>query len=105
MGSIPGSQFKKERHCPSSQDLASYHQRHLASSQDSHITAHLPTCDFCAAELQLFSKFPSVGQPSECPPMPAALRALAEALLVNDGVRNRGLRRLSRANQTVRLYG
>src|SRR6266850_5638786 len=90
MGSIPESDFKKQLHCPPSEDLAFYRQRNLANRQELHVAAHLRMCDFCSAELQLLSKVPSADHPSECPPMPASLRALAEALLGSE--RRQGLR-------------
>jgi hypothetical protein len=81
-----GTEFKKQRHCPSSQVLVSYHQHNLATWQTSPVTSHLAKCDFCAAELQLLSKF-SLAEPcNESPVMPAHLRALARALLTRDSL-------------------
>lgn len=101
MGSIPGSDFKKKWDCPSSEDLTSYQQRNLANWQNSHIVTHLAKCDYCAAELQLLSKFPLADYSYESPPMPASLRALAEALLASESVRRQGLRRMLREDGPV----
>ena len=80
MGVIPGSEFKKQWHCPSSHDLASF-QQGLVVSLRSHIAEHLTGCDFCNAELKLLAKFSLADNQEECPPMPDSLRVLAEALL------------------------
>src|SRR6185312_8335520 len=80
MGLVSGSDFGKERHCPSSQDLASYSQR-SSLPRKSYIARHLASCDFCSSELQLLSKVFTEDHPPSCPPMPASLRTLAEALL------------------------
>ena len=84
MGSLSGDDFEKKRHCPSSEALVSYRQRHLSNGQMSQLASHLATCDFCAAELELLSRFPSTREFCESPEMPAHLRALAESLLRMD---------------------
>lgn len=89
MGSISGSDFRKKWHCPSAEALVSYNHSQPANWRTSRITAHLAICDFCAAELQLLSKFPLAEHCSETPQMPAHLRALAEALLSSDSFRRR----------------
>jgi hypothetical protein len=91
MGSSPRSEFRKTWHCPTSQDLASFHLLKDAHPQDSHLASHLATCDFCAAELQLLSKFPLADYSGECPPMPASLQALAQALFGAKGVGRQAL--------------
>lgn len=96
MGSLSGSDFRKKWRCPSAEALVSYHQRSLANWQTSHITAHLAMCDFCAAELQLLSKFSPAEHRTETPTMPAHLRALAEALLTSDNFRQRSVLRLDK---------
>jgi hypothetical protein len=90
------SDFQKQCHCPSSQDLASYQQRSLANWQRSQISAHLAICDFCAAEFQLLSKFPPTEKLNECPPMPEYLRVLAESLLASRAAQESVLRQLAR---------
>ena len=89
-----GTDYKKQRHCPSSQVLVSYQHHSLANWQTSHVAFHLAKCDFCAAELQLLSKFPLAAHCDESPAMPAHLRALAEALLTRDSLRHRGRLRM-----------
>jgi hypothetical protein len=99
MGSLSGNDFRKKWHCPSSQVLVSYHQRDLSDWQMSQVVFHLATCDFCAAELQLLSKFPLAEHCKESPAMPANLRALAEALLKKSDLRRRDLLAMTQDNR------
>lgn len=91
MGSLSVSDFEKKRHCPSSEALVVYRQRHLLNGQMPQLASHLATCDFCAAELELLSRFPSTKEFCDSPKMPPHLRALAESLLrLRLGRRNSG---------------
>jgi hypothetical protein len=83
MGSL-GSGFEKSRRCPSSDLLLSYHRPDFSAEQTPRIASHLATCDFCAAELQLLSKYPAVEPVCEGAVMPPDLGALATALLTKD---------------------
>jgi hypothetical protein len=94
MGSNPGTDFSKKWRCPTSHDLDSYRRCIVESRQESDIANHLANCDFCASELQLLSKLSLADNQFECPPMPASLQALAEALLGNEQMRSQGFRRL-----------
>jgi hypothetical protein len=98
MGVIPGSEFKKQWHCPSSQDLASY-QQGLAGSHRSQIAEHLAGCDFCNAELKLLAKFSLADYQEACPPVPDSLRVLAEALLARKSSQTRDLRLMVEKDQ------
>ncbi|MCU1268701.1 MAG: hypothetical protein JWM21_5019 [Acidobacteria bacterium] len=98
MGSLSGSDFRKKWRCPSSEDLVAYPQRKLANLQASHINAHLAICDFCAAELQLLSKFPSAEHCTETPAMPVQLRVLAEALLTRGSFRQQSGMRVDKGD-------
>lgn len=98
MGSVSGSEFGKQYHCPSSQELASYLNPPTGVLRQSDIANHLASCDFCAAELQLLSRFYPEDCHGDCPPMPASLRALAEALLTKGSAQTIGLRRLFEEN-------
>ena len=84
MSSLSGSAFEKKRHCPSSELLLSCQQRELTHAQTSQIAVHLAACDFCKAELQLLSRYPSAGDSYESPPVPSNLRTLAEDLLIRN---------------------
>jgi len=89
MGSLSGGDFEKKRHCPSSEALVFYRQRYLPDGQMSQLASHLAACDFCAAELELLSRFPSTKELCDSPKMPPHLRALAESVLRMDR-RNNG---------------
>ena len=91
MGSLEGSRFKKKRRCPSSQALLSYYRSSLSDQQTPQVAFHLATCDFCAAELQLLSRYPSAEESCKPATMPPHLGALAEALLKRDCSRTEGL--------------
>ena len=80
MSSFAGSEFEKKLQCPTSEVLLSYQQRDLNCGRTSQIASHLAACDFCAAELQLLSKYSPAKESYECPPVPVSLRALAEGL-------------------------
>jgi hypothetical protein len=97
MGLVSGSDFTKQYHCPSAHELASYLQA-PAVLRKLEIANHLSGCDFCAAELQLLSKSSLADCYSDCPPMPASLRALAEALLATGSAQTIGLRRMFQEN-------
>jgi hypothetical protein len=83
-----GSDFKKTWDCPTSQTLSSYLEPDSVNKETSYLAVHLAKCEFCAAESQLLSKLPPEEYCGETPAMPAALRALAEALLVRRDLRS-----------------
>ena len=70
--------FRKLRTCPQSETLIT--QRRGAHPS---IAAHLASCDFCGAEMQLLSRFPppTNALPFVAFPVPAGLRRLAQDLL------------------------
>ena len=84
MGSLGGSRFGKGRRCPSSQILLSCYRSSLSAKQASRIAFHLASCDFCAAELQLLSRYPLAEGPCEPATMPLHLAGLAKALMTKD---------------------
>jgi hypothetical protein len=102
MGSL-GSAFAKKRCCPSSDILLSYHRSYLSSEQTPRITSHLATCDFCAAELQLLSKYPSAAEPCGRTVMPPDLGALAAMLLTKDNLETEALLFQIYRNDTLAL--
>src|ERR1700730_14564710 len=91
MGSLRGSRFEKKRCCPSSEVLLSYCRSDLCAEQTPRITSHLAACDFCAAELQLLSKYPAVAPLCEGAVVPVRLGALVSALLTKDSFKTEKL--------------
>jgi hypothetical protein len=81
MRSLGGSRFEKKRCFLSSDILSSYHRFDLAAEQKPRIASHLASCDFCAAELQLLSRYPALEQLREGMVPPPDLGVLATAIL------------------------
>jgi anti-sigma factor RsiW len=75
------SMFLKRASCPSSQELLGYHLSSLTDEQRSRVQAHLLSCDFCNAELQLLTRHRVEVEEDALVEMPAPLRRLAEPLL------------------------
>src|SRR5437016_14270126 len=75
------SMFRKRASCPASQELLEYHLSSLTNEERSRIKAHLLSCDFCNAELQLLTRHRSDVEGDALVEMPAQLRLLAERLL------------------------
>jgi hypothetical protein len=73
--------FRKHLTCPRTEALLSL-SRGETKAQKS-IKAHVSSCDFCGAEVQLLSRFPPPANalPFAVPSMPAALRRLAQEIL------------------------
>ncbi len=80
--------FYKQATCPTSETLLSYHSYGLMTEEWRRVTAHLAACDFCNAELQLFTEHPPCEEnettTEEETMMPLSLRCLAEVLLVGN---------------------
>ncbi len=81
-GSALMSTFAKTLACPSSFDLAEYSAGELDTFWQSIIKRHFASCDFCAAEAELYRRFPLTKyKPIPAPPVPEPLKELADALL------------------------
>ena len=75
------SMFRKRASCPTSQDLLGYHLSSVTDEGRPRIQAHLLSCDFCNAELQLLTRHRGDVEEDALVEMPAQLRRLAERLL------------------------
>ncbi len=87
MTSLTVPTFYKQATCPASETLLSYYAYGLMAEERRRVTAHLAACDFCNAELQLFTEHPPCEASEKMPEealMPLSLRCLAEALLVGN---------------------
>jgi hypothetical protein len=73
--------FCKKASCPSSQSLLAYKRSLLGFNQVLYVEAHLASCDFCNAELQLLTRHRDNVDEYSFAEMPAQLRLLAESLL------------------------
>jgi hypothetical protein len=81
MASALVSLFHKKVGCPSSQDLLEYDQAGPSSADSLSIEAHLASCDFCNAELQLLQHHRSNQEEYAFAEMPLSLLCLAERFL------------------------
>ncbi len=75
--------FCKNVTCPASQDLLAFQKRETAPGENIRIQQHLESCEFCSAEVELYSRFPQSNEAVSCEEMPLPLHQLAEALLSN----------------------
>jgi hypothetical protein len=80
------SNFRKEKHCPSSFDLVEVASGALNGEQGLRIATHLASCDFCAAELEFYQHFPPEPIDITDAVMPEPLKELAEALLAHETI-------------------
>ncbi|HKP69929.1 MAG TPA: hypothetical protein VJV05_11645 [Pyrinomonadaceae bacterium] len=71
--------FVKTNNCPSSERLLAFRFDEVA--EPARIERHLELCEFCAAEVGFYRKYPPVEEVVEPGPIPEPLRQLADALL------------------------
>jgi hypothetical protein len=91
--------FCKTVCCPSSQALLAYHRSRPGLKEKAHIEAHLASCDFCSAELQLLTQHRNDLEECASVEMPAQLRRLAEDLLRRSTAPFKGFAELSEHHQ------
>lgn len=73
--------FCKSVDCPTSQDLLAFQEGETAVGEIEEIRRHLDSCEFCAAELELYEHYPQAEEAPESTDIPQPLFLLAEALL------------------------
>ena len=83
MFSIKMNTFHKSVNCPSSEKLLAYQTGDALAAERDKITVHLRFCEFCAAEVELYSHYPQSNEQIEKTEIPPPLFELAEALLSN----------------------
>jgi len=88
--------FRKEKHCPSSYELADVRLCELNGLDGLKLATHLASCEFCAAELSFYSHYPLDEPRDSAENMPQPLRELAEALLAHETIHISALERLVR---------
>ena len=84
MRSSSTAAFYKHRSCPSAEVLLLYIETGLAVEKHRRVAAHLATCDFCGAEMQLLASHNSDQVETDetlVAEMPRHLRRLAEDLM------------------------
>jgi hypothetical protein len=73
--------FAKKEDCPTSVELSALAEGDFSSSRLPKLRWHLTFCDFCAAEVDLYMRFPPNDEAVEPPPIPKHLFDLAESIL------------------------
>jgi hypothetical protein len=84
MFSMKKNTFNKGVNCPSSEKLLAYQNGDDAAATRDKITVHLRFCEFCAAEAELYSRFPQADEQIEKSDIPIPLYELAKALMRNN---------------------
>ena len=78
--------FRKSEDCPSSDKLVEFQSREVPKMTGDKIRRHLAKCEFCSAEVALYTRYPQdevTSETIEATGIPAPLFELAEALLKN----------------------
>ena len=75
--------FYKSLGCPASDLLFDAHTKKLGAEMIDEIQSHADSCDFCGAELELYSNCPELDEGVKESEIPAHVRELAEFLLNN----------------------
>jgi len=75
--------FAKQPNCPTAETLIAYSADALAVLVRQSVAAHLTSCEFCAVEVELLARHRphEAASASNTPPMPLAVRLLAQTLL------------------------
>ena len=81
MRKLKMNSFHKSVNCPSSEKLLAFENNETPARERDKITVHLRFCEFCAAEVELYSRFPLAEETTERAEIPAPLYELAEAIL------------------------
>ena len=73
--------FGKKEDCPTSAELLALADGEIRTGRVSKMRWHLTFCDFCAAEFDLYLRFPPGDEIVETPQIPKHLFDLAESIL------------------------
>lgn len=95
--------FRKNQHCPSSEKLLAFQKGETRASVTEFIKRHFVECEFCSAEVELYSHYPQSDDPIGKPDIPPYLYELADALLGNKGRDFRSLDKLLNENDKKKL--
>jgi hypothetical protein len=95
--------FRKDATCPASQNLLDFQKNDFSNEENETIRKHLTVCEFCAAEVEFYSRFPQSEVVCTETKIPAPLYQLAEALLSNKQKKFSLLKKLISENEGLRL--
>jgi hypothetical protein len=106
MFSFKMTSFRKSSLCPSSHELLAYLNGKSSEKDDQKVKRHISVCEFCAAELGFYARFP---QPEEnfsdetFSDIPRPLYELAEAILSKKYLDYSFLNKLLGENEGVKV--
>ncbi|HSK70593.1 MAG TPA: hypothetical protein VK892_02775 [Pyrinomonadaceae bacterium] len=83
MFSIKMVTFCKSGDCPASQNLLKFQNNELSPKESRIIREHLAKCEFCATEVEFYSRYPQADDAIATVEIPLPLYELAQALLSN----------------------
>jgi hypothetical protein len=75
--------FCKNATCPPSQSLLAFQKGETRNEENENIPKHLTSCEFCAAEVEFYARYPQSEDVCTETKIPLPLYQLAEALLGN----------------------
>jgi hypothetical protein len=84
MFSITMISFRKNKTCPSSQELLTFQNGETSNDKNDVICEHLGVCEFCAAEVEFYAHYPQAEENVTVTEIPPPLFELAHALLSNE---------------------
>ena len=83
MFSITMISFRKNKTCPSSQEILDFQTDETLNGKNDVIREHLGICEFCAAEVEFYAHYPQAEENVTVTEIPPPLFELAQALLCN----------------------
>ena len=95
--------FCKSPKCPSSETLLSFQKEEISGKAVQKIEKHLEGCEFCTAEVELYTRFPQSEETLATVEMPIPLYELAQALLGNKRDGSQQLDKLASESETLHL--
>jgi hypothetical protein len=95
--------FRKDATCPASQSLLDFQKHELSNEESDTIRNHLTACEFCAAEVEFYARFPQSEVVCAETKIPAPLYQLAEALLSNKQKKFTLFKKLISENESLAL--
>lgn len=75
--------FRKTEDCPSSEKLLTFQSGEIDLTRNGDVRRHLMSCEFCAAEIEMYGLYPPGDEKVTVDRIPQPLYELAEALLQN----------------------
>jgi hypothetical protein len=103
MFSLKMINFCKNANCPPSQSLLAFQKGETIDGENETIRVHLGDCEFCAAEVEFYARYPQSEDVCTETKIPFPLFQLAEALLSSKQKNFSLLNKLLNENETLTL--